>query len=110
MYKTVLGMFINLRPEKQRQMKEHLDAEDWQNYATMLHALKSTAMTIGGQKLSDAAKELELAGKRCFAEDSTDEEKQESAWYIRSHHERTMSLYDKLAEDAERWLKQNDGA
>ena len=71
---------------------------------------KSTAMTIGGQKLSDAAKELELAGKRCFAEDSTDEKKQESAWYIRSHHERTMSLYDKLAEDAERWLKQNDGA
>ena len=110
MYKTVLGMFINLRPEKQKQMKEHLDAEDWQNYATMLHALKSTAMTIGGQKLSDAAKELELAGKRCFAEDSTDEKKQESAWYIRSHHERTMSLYDKLAEDAERWLKQNDGA
>ena len=110
MYKTVLGMFINLRPEKQKQMKEHLDAEDWQNYATMLHALKSTAMTIGGQKLSDAAKELELAGKRCFAEDSTDEEKQESTWYIRSHHERTMSLYDKLAEDAERWLKQNDGA
>ena len=110
MYKVVLGMFVNLRPEKQKQMKEHLDAEDWQNYATMLHALKSTSMTIGGQKCSNAAKELELAGKRCFAEDSTDEEKQESAWFIRSHHERTMALYDKLAEDAERWLKQNDGA
>ncbi|MBP5199956.1 MAG: response regulator [Schwartzia sp.] len=106
MYRTVLGMFINLRPEKQRQMKEHLDAEDWQNYATMLHALKSTSMTIGGQKCSDAAKALELAGKRCFAEGSSDDEKQEAAWYIRSHHERAMALYDKLAQDAERWLKQ----
>ncbi len=109
MYKTVLGMFINLRPGKQKQMKEYLDAEDWKNYATMLHALKSTSMTIGGQKLSDAAKELELAGKKCCAEDSTEEEIQESSWYIRSHHERTMALYDKLAQDAERWLNQNDG-
>ena len=109
MYKTVLGMFINLRPEKQKQMKEHLDAEDWKDYATMLHALKSTAMTIGGKKCSDAAKELELAGKKCFAEDTSDEEKQEAIWFIRSHHERTMALYEKLAQDAERWLKQNDG-
>ena len=110
MYKVVLGMFIKLRPDKQKQMKEHLDAEDWQNYATMLHALKSTSMTIGGQKCSDAAKKLELAGKKCFAEDASDEEKQEAAWYIRSHHERTMALYDKLAQDAERWLNKNDGA
>ena len=107
MYRTVLGMFIKLRPDKQKQMKEHLDAENWQNYATMLHALKSTAMTIGGQKLSDAAKELELAGKRCFSEETSDEEKQEAAWYIRSNHERTMALYEKLANDAERWLKKD---
>ena len=110
MYKAVLGLFIKLRPDKQKQMKEHLDGEAWKDYATMLHALKSTSMTIGGQKCSDAAKELELAGKRCVAEDTTDEEKQEAAWFIRSHHERTMALYDKLAQDAERWLKQNDGA
>ncbi len=109
MYQTVLGMFISLRPDKQRQMKEYLDAEDWRNYATMLHALKSTAMTIGGQKLSDEAKELELAGKRCFAEDTGDEEKQEAARYIRSHHEPTMELYEKLAKDAERWLKETHG-
>ena len=110
MYKTVLGMFISLRPDKQKQMKEHLDAEEWKDYATMLHALKSTSMTIGGQKCSDAAKELELAGKKCFAEDASDEEKQEAIWFIRSHHERTMALYEKLAQDAERWLKQNDGS
>ena len=104
MYRTVLSMFINLRVDKQKQMKEHLAEENWKEYATMLHALKSTSMTIGGQKCSDAAKELELAGKRCFAEDATTEEKEESAWFIRSHHERTMALYDKLAQDAERWL------
>ena len=104
MYRTVLNMFINLRPDKQKQMKEHLSAENWKDYATMLHALKSTSMTIGGQKCSDAAKALELAGKKCFAEDSTTEEKEEAAWFIRSHHERTMALYDKLAQDAERWL------
>ena len=104
MYRTVLSMFIKLRPDKQKQMKEHLDAADWKNYATMLHALKSTSMTIGGQKCSDAAKQLELAGKKCFAEDASNDEKQEAAWFIRSHHERTMALYDKLAQDAERWL------
>ena len=110
MYKAVLGLFIKLRPDKQKQMKEHLDGEAWKDYATMLHALKSTSMTIGGQKCSDAAKELELAGKKCFAEDATEDEKQEAAWFIRSHHERTMALYDKLSQDAERWLNKNDGS
>ena len=107
MYKTVLDMFVKLRPEKQSQMMAHLVAENWPDYATMLHALKSTAMVIGGQKLSDAAKELELAGKCCYAEDSSNEEKEEAAWFIRSQHERTMTLYNKLANDAERWLNEN---
>ena len=100
-------MFGKLRPEKQSQMMAHLVAENWPDYATMLHALKSTAMVIGGQKLSDAAKELELAGKCCYAEDSSSEEKEEAAWFIRSQHGRTMTLYNKLANDAERWLNEN---
>ena len=39
------------------------DAEDWKNYQVLVHALKSTSLTIGAIDLSDSAKELETAAK-----------------------------------------------
>ena len=37
-------------------------AEDWKNYTTKVHALKSTAKVIGADELSEKAKRLEDAG------------------------------------------------
>lgn len=36
-------------------------AEDWPNYRTVVHAIKSTSLTIGAEELSAEAKELEMA-------------------------------------------------
>lgn len=36
-------------------------AEDWANYRTLVHAIKSTSLTIGAEDLSAEAKELEMA-------------------------------------------------
>ena len=36
-------------------------AEDWDNYRTTVHAIKSTSLTIGAEALSAEAKALEMA-------------------------------------------------
>lgn len=40
---------------------EDFNNKDYENYGTHVHALKSNALTIGAQSLSDKAKELEFA-------------------------------------------------
>ena len=46
-YKSILEMFCNLKNEKQKQLNETFENEDWQNYTILIHALKSTSLQIG---------------------------------------------------------------
>ncbi|MGN0649319.1 MAG: Hpt domain-containing protein, partial [Oscillospiraceae bacterium] len=39
------------------------DEKDWKNYVIEVHALKSSALSVGCVKLSELAKRMELAGK-----------------------------------------------
>lgn len=39
------------------------DKEDWENYRILVHALKSTSLSIGAVELSGQAKEMEMASK-----------------------------------------------
>ncbi len=102
MYKELLLMFSNLKAEKQKKLQEAFDAQDWKNYTIYVHALKSTALSIGGEKTSAAAKDLEMAGKILTAKTSSELEKHENAEFIQKNHAATMKLYDKLAEEAKR--------
>ena len=63
LYKEVLLTFSRLKPDKQAQIQAAFDARDWKNYTVYVHALKSTALSIGGEKTSAVAKDLETAGK-----------------------------------------------
>lgn len=100
MYKAVLAMFAEAKDEKISNIQQAFDEEDWHNYTIYVHALKSTALTIGAKKLSEAAKALELAGKKYQAADSSNEEKTESLEYIRKNNADVMSLYEKVAKEA----------
>ena len=102
MYKELLLMFSNLKAEKQKKLQEAFDAQDWKNYTIYVHALKSTALSIGGEKTSAAAKDLEMAGKILTAKTSSELEKHENTEFIQKNHAATMKLYDKLAEEAKR--------
>ncbi|MBR1858147.1 MAG: Hpt domain-containing protein, partial [Selenomonadaceae bacterium] len=103
-YKNILIMFCNLKNEKQIKMQEAFDNEDWQNYTTLVHALKSTALSIGGEKTSEAAKQLELAGKMIISGATSELEKQQGTEYIKEHHDEAMELYDKLVEDGRKLI------
>ena len=75
-----------LRADKASQLKHFLAEEDWDNYRTTVHALKSTSLTIGAAHLSGEAKALEMAAK----EGNMD--------YIRSHHDGVMDEYKELTD------------
>lgn len=75
-----------LQADKASQLKHFLAGEDWDNYRTTVHALKSTSLTIGAAHLSGEAKALEMAAK----EGNMD--------YIRSHHDGVMDEYKELTD------------
>ena len=75
-----------LQADKASQLKHFLAEEDWDNYSTTVHALKSTSLTIGAAHLSGEAKALEMAAK----EGNMD--------YIRSHHDGVMDEYKELTD------------
>ena len=105
MYRSILEMFCNLKDGKQAALQKSFDEADWKNYTIQIHALKSTALSIGGEKTSELAKQLELAGKSITAADTSEQEKQQSLEFIKANHAAAMNLYDKLAENCEEYLK-----
>lgn len=79
-----------LKEDKVSKIKQFYAEKDWNNYRTIVHALKSTSLTIGAVHLSEEAKALEMAAKEGDAD------------YIQSHHkdvlEEYMGLLDRLKE------------
>ena len=84
LYQEVLREYVNA--EKESQLEDYYQAKDWKEYKVLVHALKSTSLTIGAIALSEEAKALEMAAK-------SGEEA-----YILSHHQSVMEHYSALRE------------
>ena len=83
-YLEMLQIFYAQGKEKMEEIAALYEAANWKDYATKVHALKSTSLTIGAEALSAQAKELELAGKRGDVE------------FIRANHAALLEAYDGL--------------
>jgi HPt (histidine-containing phosphotransfer) domain-containing protein len=73
-----------LEEDKQAELNRLFEAQEWENYHILAHALKSTSLSIGASELSAHAKELELAGKNGEYD------------FILAHHQPVMEEYDTL--------------
>ena len=76
------------------------NSADWKNYTIYVHGLKSSSLTVGGETLSAAAKELEMAGKAIGREENT----AENIAFIKSRHDSVMELYKETVEEAEKLI------
>ncbi len=101
-YKEMLNLYCDGYEERMSKLKEAFETEDWDNYTVYVHALKSTSLNIGGERVSQAAKELEEAGK--ILRDSG--ASQESERFIKEHHYGAMELYDATIEAARSLLNE----
>ncbi|MCI8382093.1 MAG: response regulator [Lachnospiraceae bacterium] len=89
-YMEMLQMFHSQSTEKKAEIISLYEAADWKDYAVRVHALKSTSLTIGAEKLSEQARLLEQAGKKADVE------------YIRQNHATLLSLYDQVCQSIAR--------
>ena len=88
MYKEFIKMFCDRKEETQKKLQDAFDAENWKDYTTFIHALKSGSLSVGGKILSEQAKELEMAGH----ENRID--------YIKENHHKAVELYDAFVAEA----------
>ena len=70
-----------LKEDRAAKMACFFEKEDWKEYKTVVHSLKSTSLTIGAVHLSEAAKTLEIAAK------------EGDISYIRAHHDEVKQEY-----------------
>ena len=84
-YREMLWMFLSQAPEK-AELVYLYDTANWTDYTVKVHALKSTSLTIGAERLAGQARLLEQAGKK------------ENIEYIRHSHSRLMHLYDEICD------------
>ncbi|MBR2179262.1 MAG: response regulator [Selenomonadaceae bacterium] len=85
-YLDVLNVFANSIASASKEIEKYFIAEDWRNYTTKVHALKSTSKVVGAEELSERAKRLEDAGNSGYIDE------------IKQDHEPLIELYKSYAE------------
>ncbi|MGN0407393.1 MAG: ATP-binding protein [Bacteroides sp.] len=90
-YEEVLREYM--LADKKDKIEQFFNEKDWNNYKTLVHALKSTSLTIGAVSLSEEAKALEMAAM------GKDED------YIMSNHKAVMQKYLNLTDKLKGILK-----
>ncbi len=104
-YKTILEQYRKESSVKKQRMADALENGILEDYATQVHAIKSSSKMIGAGKLSEKAKALEDAAKRGDME------------AVKASHKDLMDLYDivlgaikpedEIKEDVKESVKEN---
>ena len=71
LYEDMLRDYID--GDHTAELEKHFADENWADYRIVIHGVKSTSLMIGGENLSEKAKELELAaadGKADFIKEN----------------------------------------
>ena len=88
MYREFLKIYYDEREHKISQLTESFSQENWNDYVTYVHSVKSTSLNIGAVSLSELAAQMEKAGKEYLASSQ-----EESLSFVREHQEELMNLY-----------------
>ena len=106
-FKEIVEIFCELKDENKEKLQAAFDSGDWKNYTIYVHALKSTSLQIGGEKISELARQLEKSGKILTDSKTAESDKLNAEKYIKSHHAEVMELYDKLVDECKRYNSRN---
>ncbi|MGN0154274.1 MAG: histidine kinase N-terminal 7TM domain-containing protein [Lachnospiraceae bacterium] len=92
-YLELLNLFYMDGNEKKLHIEQLLDAEEYNDYGIEVHGLKSAAANIGADRLSDMAKEHEMAVKGGDID------------FVRQNAETLISCYGDILSEIERVLQ-----
>lgn len=88
-YLDIINIYCSEGRRKLLEIQKDYEVQNWENYAILVHALKSTSMGIGAESLSEQAKALEEAGK------------EENVAYICANHDEMIHNCQTLIEELE---------
>lgn len=63
-YLDILKGFIDSMHHKGKEIEDTYQQEKWEEYTILVHSVKGMAATVGAQKVSDLAKELQVASQQ----------------------------------------------
>lgn len=107
LYHDLLSMFCQLWPKKKEELETSFANKDWTNYAIFIHALKSSSRSIGGERLSDLAKMLEMAAK---AQINGAQDKEVQLALLETRHAEALKLGQSLVDTAKAYVLQQFSA
>jgi len=80
LYNEVASQYAEQGMDYVGKLNTYFEEKDWKNYQIIVHAIKSSSLTIGAVALSEKAKSLEMAAK----EDNHEYIEAEHAVFIKS--------------------------
>ena len=102
-YLEVLAVYANSVTDGADEIEKYYKSEDWKNYTTKVHALKSSSRVIGANELSDRAKRLEDAGNSGYIDEIKKDTKPLLDLY-RSYADKLAPLIETQEEDSDKPL------
>lgn len=91
LYREILASYY--KDNKKDKLQEFFLQENWKEYRILVHAVKSTSMTIGAAGLSELARKLELAVT------------EEDVSYLSAHHAEMMQRYEDVLNEVKKILE-----
>lgn len=86
-YSDICRTFVEESQERIEKLQGFFDDSNWHDYRILVHALKSNALNIGANSLSEMARELEMAAK------------EENGVYIQDNHHKVIELYKEVVRE-----------
>ncbi|MCR5774456.1 MAG: response regulator [Lachnospiraceae bacterium] len=99
-YNAVAETYLDIQEENVRKLAEGMNSEDWESYRLVVHALKSSSMTIGAKNFSGFSMTVESATNEII--DGSDKEK--NLGYLRGSYNSYMAAYSAVCENLRRHL------
>lgn len=94
--RTIIAKFIDVASAKKQRITDAMETRDWNEMLIEVHALKSSAMSIGARKLSEEAKDMELVLKEIVNDLNVDN----NISYVENNIGPIISLYDNVVDEA----------
>ena len=89
-YREMLQMFLD--SPSRVELKQYYEDCDFENYRIRVHSMKTNLANIGATKVSEMAKQLELALQ------------ENRVSYVKEHHEEFMEIYERVRLEVQTYL------
>lgn len=105
MYDRVLSVFCDEAPSNKAEFSGLAEKKDWDPFTVAVHALKSSSLLVGGEKLSRMAKTMEMAGRKLQGLQA-ENPPEEPETFIRNNIDMLIQLYDDTVAAAREYLSE----